>query len=32
MPAARLTMPAAGTFLEIIELDGEEHEVIRCHR
>lgn len=30
-PAARPTMPAAGTFLEIIELDGEEQEVIRCH-
>jgi tetratricopeptide (TPR) repeat protein len=30
-PAARPTMPAAGTFLEILELDGEDHEMIRCH-
>jgi tetratricopeptide (TPR) repeat protein len=30
-PTARSTMPPAGTFLEIIELDGEDHEVIRCH-
>jgi len=30
-PTARPTMPPAGTFLEIIELEGEDHEVIRCH-
>jgi hypothetical protein len=24
-------MPAAGTFVEILELDGGDHEVIRCH-
>lgn len=30
-PAARPTMPAAGTFLEILELDGGDQEVIRCH-
>jgi hypothetical protein len=30
-PAAKPTMLTAGTFLEIIELDGEDHEVIRCH-
>jgi tetratricopeptide (TPR) repeat protein len=30
-PAAKPTMPPAGTFLEIIELQGEDHEVIRCH-
>jgi hypothetical protein len=30
-PAAKPTMPPAGTFLEIIELEGEDSEVIRCH-
>lgn len=30
-PAAKPTMPPAGTFLEILQLDGEDGEVIRCH-
>jgi hypothetical protein len=30
-PSARPTMPPAGTFLEIIELEGEDTEMIRCH-
>lgn len=30
-PTAKQTMPAAGTFVEILEFKGEDAEVIRCH-
>jgi tetratricopeptide (TPR) repeat protein len=30
-PSAKPTMPPAGTFLEIIKLEGGDTEVIRCH-